>query len=187
MPAVGVDFDPLGAARDLTPYDGINRLRTIDFVRALRNATIGHEPGRSVEAASDDRARYRNDVRPGDRRFLDCAAQTDVGFARAFGAEVAHGRKARFKRTLRCGDRARDAQRRVVAQDLVVPRPHVVRNEQQVRVEIDETGQKRRAGEIDDFVCLAASVGTGADDSLSVDADRPTLVAPFAVEYRVRP
>jgi hypothetical protein len=68
----------------------------------------------------------------GNDSLIDRLLEADVGVAGAFRSEIAHRREPRQQ----CGagviHRARNAQREILVQNLIVPRRFVVRVQQQV-------------------------------------------------------
>ena len=188
MARVGVHFDPIRAARDLTAHDPVDRLGAVDLVRPLEDAAVRHEPGGSVEPPRDDRARDDAHARTRDRAFFDRAAQTNIGLAGAFRAEVAHAREPGGERPRQRRHGARYPQRLVIAQDLVVPRAVVVRYQQQVRVQVDQPGQQRRAGKVARFGAVGRrDRRLDRQDVFAGNEDVESRPAPRAVENGVGP
>jgi hypothetical protein len=180
---VGVHLDPVGAARDLAARGAQDRLRSVDLFGALRDAAPRMEAGRTVRAARDDRARDADDPGPRHDAFLDRAAQAGVGLAGTLGAEIANGREPGGEGPLRGDHRARDAERFRVSQHLIGPRALVVRVQQQVRVQVDQSRQQRRVRKIDRASPLrGAKVRPGGGDVLPLEQDLPALAALLAVE-----
>jgi hypothetical protein len=186
VPQVGVDLDPIGAARDLAAHDPGDRFRPVDLLGTLHDGALRDEPARGVGAGSDDRAGDHDHPRPDDRALLERAPQPDIGLTGALGPQVAHGGEAGGQRPSERRDRARDAQRLVVAQHLIVPRALVVGAQQEMGVQVDQSGQQRRAAQIDPPRAVGCGeAGAGRDDPLAVDQDRPARPTGLAVEHRV--
>ena len=91
---IGVEFDDVGAGRDLVAHGADGLVDAGDFLRALRDGDARLEALGAVGAARDDRLGRDQQARAGDDALVDRLLQPDVGEARAFGAEVALGGEA---------------------------------------------------------------------------------------------
>ena len=174
---IGVEFDDVGAGRDLVADGADGFVDTRNFLRALRDGNAGLEALGSVSAARDDRLGRNQQARTGDDALVDRLLETDVGEARAFGAEVALGGEAGIERALGLDDGAGGAQRERLVQHLIVPQGLIVGMQEQVRMALDHAGHEGRARKVDrSSAGRRGEVRTGGGDVVAVDEDRPAFV-----------
>jgi hypothetical protein len=90
---VGVELDPVGAARALLAHRACHLVDAAGFLRALRQVDIGAVAARRrpIAAGGDDRAGGDEQARAGNDAVVNRLLDRHIGIQRAFGAEVAQG------------------------------------------------------------------------------------------------
>jgi hypothetical protein len=177
-PPIRINLDEIGAVADLLADGATGLFGAANHLRASgKIAQIGRNAKRIVLAEGGDGARGDMHARTFDQALIDGVAKGDVGIAGALAFDVANAGKARMEREASVSgafEGAKGLGLRGEVEDVAVGTGGCARHE--VRVAVDEAGEERCAGEVDDFGGfwrVRLQLGGGADflDALAFDED----------------
>ena len=183
---VRVYLDPVGAAAGLLARGAHHLGDTRGLLGPLwSTAHVRAQPARRgpVAGRGDDRPRRDKQARTRDEAVLDRPLERHVGVVGALGTEVAQGREPGEQRRTCLHARAQRAVGDRLPEHLIVPERLVVRVQEQVRVQVHQSRQQRRPGQLDDLGPggrVHAGRGPRGTDARTLDEHHPVSVRRLA-------
>ena len=152
VPPVRVELDPVRAVLRLLSHGFADFLGSVDDLDALRHLELPRIAEQGIGAGRGQCARGDEHPRAWNHTARDCRLHIHVRVHRALGLDVAYRRESVHQSVSHRSRRADRAVGNALLQELiVVVRAGDVALKEHVRVIVDQSGQNRRAAEINDL------------------------------------